>query len=430
MVTRLETKYMDEIYFESSENNEILISYNTDVSLGTITTITTNKIIKTDGLELLTNLSVGQSIKINDEIKRVSLIEDDDTFYVSRDFKDTHSVGDTIYKDFSNNDSRIGSLYLLEKDNFENQIVVSDLLGGIFVIDRCTQFTNLSSLFITTGSGREDEECFITGTFNLGEGDLNNIVNPFICKQGKTAHFILDMEDSIEDLDDDGKATVTGLNSNIHNIKLNGNTINFSDWLIDDEVITITNTDLLRGNFDYIEVLHYPSQKNYITDKLITVRLGLYSYDSLLVFDETYLEDLNHMCLRTDFNSQVTYEFYDINNKDIKQKDRTKTGINSTLTITSRISENSDDDKLIQRHLQYYIENLDNFRIIRKVPDVDNYEFYSNARLIEGTSFSEGAVNTYTYTIEFLQRTIVSPNIWGEKRWGYFYWGMDKIVSE
>lgn len=436
MSISIETKYMDSIYFESSELNEILISDTANVSLGTISSITTNKIIKTGGLPLLTNLEAGQAIKVNNEVKRVDYIEDDNTFYVTRNFKETHLVGDTIYKDFSNNititTSSVGSVYSLSNDSFENQVAISDLIGGVLSINRCTEMTNASSLFIFDDSENisEREESFITGTYNLEDGDVSNLVNPFLAKVGKSLYFIIDMEEIVDDLDENGEIEVTDLNPNIYNIKVNGNSIENTDYSISGNTISITNSELLRGSFDYIEILHFPNQTDYITDNSITIKLGVYNYDKLFMLDNTLLSDLWTMCIRTEFNSQPNYDFYEIDNRTLKQKEKIKVGINSSLNITTRISEFSEDEKLIQRHLQYYIDNLDKFRIIRVVDGNGTYEYHNNARLINGSNFTEGDVNVYTYTIEFLQRVIISPNTWGEKKWGDFFWGVEKIVLE
>lgn len=436
MAISLETKYMDSLYFESSELNEILISDTSDVSLGTISTITTNKVVKTGGLALLTNLSAGQAIKIDNEIRRVDYVEDDDTFYVTRDFDDTHTVGTTIYKDFSNNltttSSSVGTVYSLLNDSFENQIAVSELVGGMIAINRCTEMTVANSLFIFDDEENrtEREESFITGTYNIDEEDVSNLVNPFLAKIGRTLYFIVDMEEDVEDLDENGEVTISGLNPNIYSVKVNGKYADNTNYTISGETITITNTELLRGNFDYIEVLHFPQQIDYITDNAITIRLGIYNYDKLFMLDSTELDDLYHMCLRTEFSSQPTYEFYEVNNKAMKQKEKTKTGINSTITITTRISENADDNKLIQRHLQYYLSNLDKFRIIRAVEGNGTFEYHNNARLLNGVTLTEGDVNVYTYTIEFLQRVIISPNYWGDKKWGDFFWGLEKTALE
>jgi hypothetical protein len=436
LALQLETKFKDSIYIESSQINEILISYTDTVKIGDLVSITGKKVIKTGGLELLSNLTVGQAIKINKEVKRVDYIEDDNTFYVTREFTDTHALNDGIFKDFSNNDVTtslsVGTVYKLDKDSFENQVAISDLVGGILAINRCTLMNSASSLFIFDDAENpsEREESFITGTYNIDNEDVSNLRNPFLAKIGRQLYFILDMVEDVESLNGDGEVEIVGLNTNIYSIKINGVTINNLDFLISGNVITITNTDLLRGNFDYIEVLHFPNQTNYLSNNSITIKLGIYNYDKLFMFNDEDLDELNYMCLRTDFTSQVAYEFYDVNNRSTKQKERIKTGVNSTISITNRIAEGSDDDKLIQRHLQYYIDNLDKFRIIRKVAGLGTYEYHNSARLIDGSSFTEGHPNTYTYTVDFLQRVIISPNNWGDKKWGDFYWGVEKTALE
>jgi len=424
------------VYVESSQLNQILISSASPVSLGTLSTIGTNKIVKTGGLDLLSNLTIGQAIKINREIKRVDYVEDDNTFYVTRDFKDTHTAGDTIYTDFSINNTNItasvGEVFSLDKDSFENQIAISELVGGLLSLNRCTVMTNATSLFIFDNETNvtEREESFITGTYNLDENEIDNLVNPFLAKIGRQLYFIIDMEEVVADLDSSGEATITGLNPNIYSIKVNGNAVDGSDYDLSGETISIVNSELLRGNFDYIEVLHFPNQSDYISDNNIVIKLGVYSFDKLFMLEDSDLLDLNYMCLRTDLTSQVSYEFYEVQNKSTKQKERIKTGVNSNLTITNRIGEGNENDKLIQKHLQYYIDNLDKFRIIRKTEGSGTYEYHNSAQLIDGVTFSEGMPNSYTYDIKFLQRVIISPNAWGDKKWGDFYWGVEKTALE
>ena len=173
------------MYVESSQLNQILISSASPVSLGTLSTIGTNKIVKTGGLDLLSNLTIGQAIKINREIKRVDYVEDDNTFYVTRDFKDTHTAGDTIYTDFSINNTNItasvGEVFSLDKDSFENQIAISELVGGLLSLNRCTVMTNATSLFIFDNETNvtEREESFITGTYNLDENEIDNLAETY-----------------------------------------------------------------------------------------------------------------------------------------------------------------------------------------------------------------------------------------------------------
>jgi len=433
----VETKFMDTVYIESSQINQILISDTSDVSLGTLSAIDGLKVTKTGGLALLTNLIAGQAIKIGSEVKRVDYIETDDIFYVTRDFKDTHTTGvDVIYKDFSNNIQTttydgVGTVYSLENDSFENQIAISDLVGGLLALNRCVEFTNATSLFIFDDSenATERSESFITGIYNADNEDVENINNLFLAKIGRQLYFILDMVQDIITLDEDGQGTISGINPNVYNVKLNGTLIDSSEYTIDGENITVTS-DRLRGSFDYITVYHFPQQADYITDNSITIRLGIYNYDNLFMLDDLLLADLDHMCWRNSFSSNIVYEFYDIDNKSTKQKDRKKVGVASSVTITTKIGSDVDDPKLIQTHLQAYIDNLDKFRTIRKVEDSGTYEYHNSARLIEGSSFEEGDVNIYTYKIDFLQRVLISPNYWGDKKWGDFFWGVDKTALE
>jgi len=427
---------MNSIYIESSQINEVLISNTTDINLGSLVSIDGLKVIKSGGLTLTDNLFRDTAIKINNEVKRVDYVEDDNTFYVTREFKDTHVATDVIYKDFATNIATTvtpsGAAYKIETDNYENQVAISELIGGVLLINKCTELTNANSLFIFDDATNRSErqESMITGTYDLTEDNYSNVVNPFLAKIGRQIYFIVDMEEDIVDLSSSGTGTISGLNSNIYSIRLNGKFLENTDYTIAGGSITVTNTSLLRGNTDYITVLHYPSQENRVVNNSVSIRLGFFNYDKLFMLDDIELADLNTFCLRTDMSSNIQYEFYDVASRSIKQTQKEKVGINSRLTITTRVAEDLGDDKLIKRHLQYYLSNLDKFRIIRQVEDSGVYEYHNSARLIEGSSYTEGDVNVYTYNIEFLQRVTLNPNVWGDQKWGDFYWGVDKTALE
>ena len=153
----LENSLDTNLYIENSETNYINIGY-TQASLGTLSSIVGNKVTKSSGASFLTSISVGEMIKIDNEVRRVERIESANVLYVTRLFSSTHTTP-TIYKNsYSNNN------YSLYVDNFNNPITITDLNKTQNVIEGCTVFSGLTSLFLFDSTpDREDRrESLIT----------------------------------------------------------------------------------------------------------------------------------------------------------------------------------------------------------------------------------------------------------------------------
>lgn len=403
-------------YLENSEINEILIDDGSNLlDLGDLVSITNNKVIKTGGVNLTTYLNINDAVKIDNEIKRVKYIQDNNTFYTTKSFLDTHTAGVAIYKNFI-----INSNFVLNKDNFNNDVMPVSLTSSSNEIFSCTEFSGCDSLFLYSDSS----ESYITGTYD--ETNLENVDTIFSTKINETIKYIINMRIFEGELNDEYYVNVTSKERNVYKVKLNGKNINSSDYVFDGEKITITNSDILR-NYNYITVYHYPTQS--VTG--VTIKLNYKSYDQVFINDTTVLDEFYFLNFKSAASSTPSYEFYEALDKKTKNKIKVRVNSNNTITFTSMIGEDLENEYNITKHLLSKLTDKNNFRLIRKYNNIDSIDYWYNCKLLNPTPYTEedGADNI-SYTIEFLEHVKIKGVTWGEYAWGETYWGVECEVRE
>lgn len=409
-------KQLGKTYLENIEENEILISPSgSSVTLGTLVSIIDKQVLKSGGVPLLSNLSIGDAIKVNDEIKRVAYILDDDTFYVTTSFLDTHVDGSVIYKDFYTNNS-----FLIKTDNFGNTVMPTDLTNENNIIKACTVFTGCNSLFLY------NEYCysFIDGTYNTDENNLNNVDKVFIAKINSPINYIINMEMFEGDLNDEYYINITDKKSNVYSVLLNGRKISNSDYTIEGIKLTITNTTLLRG-YNYVTVYHYPLQTSSLLSG-VEIRLRLDGYDRVFINNTEILEDYYYFNWMSESSSTPNYEFYSFVNKQIKRNNKVKVNSDNTITFSCNIGEDNDNEKNITTHLINKLKDRYNFRLVKIYEGLSSIEYWYNCRLINPTPYSSSSDgDTISYTIEFKEHVKIKSVTWGENNWGSNYWGVE-----
>lgn len=409
-------KQLGKMYLENIEENEILISPSgSPITLGTLVSITEKEVIKSGGVSLLLNLAIGDSIKINDEIKRVAYIVDADTFYVTTSFLDTHTVGSTIYKDFYTNNT-----FFINKDNFGNSVMPTDLTNETNIIKACTTFSGCDSLFLYN----DYCESFIEGTYNTDDNDILNVDKVFVSKLNLPIKYIINMKVFEGDLNDEYYVNITDKQSNIYSILLNGRKISSSDYIVEGSKLTITNTKLLRG-YNYVTVYHYPLQTS-STLTGVEIRLRLDGYDRIFIDDIDILLDYDYFNWMTEGSSSPNYEFYTFNNKQIKRNYKVKVNADNTITFSCYVGTDDSDNKNITVHLYNKLKDKYNFRLIKVYDDMDSVEYWYNCRLINPTPYNISSENdTISYTIDFKEYVKIRSVNWGENNWGANYWGLE-----
>ena len=420
------------VYVESSYKNRVNIGYST-VNLGTIATIDDYKVVKTGGVGLLANLEIGESVKIDDEIKRVDYVDDNDTFYVTKAFLGIHTATTPIYKDFSSNNA-----YTIRFDNFGNDIQISDLANGTIVYEACTVFSGLTSLYIhDTALVREErKESFIRGTYDISNNEVLNVENLFVSKVNKGASYIIDMVEFEGGLDSNNQVTVSGKQSNVYGVWLNGKLLEDSEFSFAGEVITVNSSRVRRHN--YVSVLHYPFQTTSLLSG-VKVTIQISNYDEVFNLNENAYDELYKICWKEpNMTSTPTYEYYTTRNYDLKRNAKIKINTDSKLTLTTAIGDDPENSQNITKHLQLYIRDLDNFRVLKHNVVLGSYDVWYGCRLLEGTPSSESLEkDSIVYTIDFLEHIRISPFNWGDYRWGTttglsenVYWGLLNEVRE
>jgi len=428
------------LYFEVIDNNEIVIGVSETV-LGTISSVTDTTIIKTGGVDLTTVLVTGMAIKLESsvtdeyEIRRVDYVEDSNTVHVTRSVVYTSHTGENLTLDFWSNDNYGSHLVAgeIERDNFENTMQLAETAASLITFDKCTEFSGMTSLFVFDDAENfiDRQESFITGTYDIELGDEDNLLSQFIIKPNRKTSYIVDMEDSgIVELDDSYQATISGLNDYIYKISCNGFILNSSQWTKVGTTITITDSDILQTYTNYINVLHYPDQT---TKSGYVARFNITYFDQALILTEEELGSLYVFEWYDNFSSQSNPDYYDYRNRQTKQNEKIKINSNNKLRFSVKTGLDTDNLKNIVKHINQYLINNKNFRLIRYVRNTEKFEYYWNCRKTDGSGFNEDyGADTYEYSIDYLRKSSITLHYWGDEayKWGSFDFGILSIVED
>lgn len=429
------------LYFESIKSNEIAIGVS-EVTLGQFLSDDGTTITKTGGVDLTVTLERDMAVKFvgtdpeedDYEIRRIDYVEDANVFHITRPLVyDTHS-GLDIKLDFWSNDN-YGSFIkagVIQNDNFENPLLLSNATASLVTIEKCTEFTGMNSLFLYDSKSNmiDREESFITGTYDIEIGDEDNLSGQFIFKSNREVSYIVNMEDTgILDLDDDFQVNISGLNTYIYRIDCNGFILDNTQYTRIGNVVTVTDNTILQAYTNYVRVYHFPDQT---TVSGYSARFKINYFDKILILDSDEIETLDVFDWYDGFSSQSNPDYYDYRNRETKQNEKVKINQNNKLKFKTKIGVDEDNIKNITTHLNAYLKNNQNFRLIRYSEEADKYEYYWSCRLADGTNFSEDiGADQYNYSIDYLKKSVIAPHIWGSETypWGDFDWGIITIVE-
>lgn len=442
----IENSTMSCLYFETYNENEVPIGV-TSQNIGEIVSVIGTTVTTDGSVDLTTVLSSGMAVKLlgtaindsDDEIRRVDYVESSTVFNITRECLYTTHVGQDVYIDFWSN-SNYGSHNLggiIERDNFQNTLELSDSTASLITFDKCTEFTGLNSIFLfnSTVDLIDREESFVTGTYDITTGDENNLIGQYIIKPNVRTSYILNMENTgILELDDNAQVVISSLNPYIYKVTCNGTILNASQYSITGNItsatVTITDSTIVQVYSNYISILHYPRQDT-ITGH--SVRFKIQYFDEALMLDANKITMLNFFKWYEDLSSQSSPEFYEYRNKETKQNELIRINQNNKISFTVKMGIDTESTKNIVKHINLYLKSNKNFRLIRYVQDTDKYEYYWDCRKADGTNFNEDlTANTYNYSISYLRKSTLSPHTWGdvEFKWGEFDWGLLTIVED
>lgn len=408
--------------------------------MGTFSSISGTTVTKTGGVDLTTTLVRGMAVKFNSsssdeiEIRRVDYVEDSNTFNITRELIYTSHSAQNLEIDFWSNDNYNSHITggVIERDNFENPLILSDTTASLITFDKCTSFSGLTSIFIhdDAESFIDREESYVSGTYDITINDEDNLIGQFLIKPNRQTNYILDMEISgLLELDENNQVTISGLNDYIYKISCNGFILDGSQWNKVGETITITDDDILQTYTNYINVHHYPDQT---TISGHSVRFKIQYFDQALILNSDYIENLNYFNWKNKFSSQSNPEYYDYRNRETKQNEKIKINQNNKLRFSVKIGIDIDNTKNIVSHINLYLKNNKNFRLIRYIEDTSKFEYYFNCRKTDGTGFNEdSSSDTYDYSIDYLRKSVIGSHIWGDEdwAWGDFDWGLISLVE-
>jgi len=417
----IENKQSSKLYLENIEKNYVNIGIS-QTNIGSLVSIVDNKVIKSGGVDLTTIDIRNEAVKIGNEIKRIYYVEDENTFYTSKYFLSDHTVGDDIFIDFSSNNN-----FTLKVDNFSNQVQPTDLTNNTITFETCEKFIGCDSIFLYDNSPIRSErrESLVTGTYNIENLDYDNIDKVFVARLNKSSSYIINMKVFEGDLDYNNKATITDKQTNIYAVKLNGIMLNSSDYTLSGNVITITNTNKLRG-YNYICVYHYPQQTTALLSG-VEIKFGISSYDKIFITDFDVLDSFRYFNWRDGFSSNPSYEFYAARNIDYGRNTKIKINKNSTITFNVWVGNDDTDVNNISKHIFAVLSNKNNFRLLKKETENEGaLDYWYNCRLLDPTPYTQtDENNTISYTIEFLEHVRIKPTTWGEYSWGDTPWGFE-----
>lgn len=417
----VENKQSSKLYLENIEKNYINIGISS-TNIGTLFEINNNKVVKTGGIDLTTLDLLNKAVNINGEIRRINIVEDANTFYVTIPFINTHTAGEDILIDFSSNDN-----FMINVDNFGNTVQPTDLTNNTIVFETCEEISGCDSIFLYDNSPIREErkESFITGNYDINNSDYDNVDKVFIARLNKSISYIIDLEIFEGDLDDENSVDIIGKQANIYAVKLNGSYIDSSDYIISGNKITVINDDQLRG-YNYISVYHYPPQTSSLLSG-VDVRFGIKGFNQTYISDYEILENFKYFNWRDSFSSNPNYEFYTAKNIDYCRNTKIKINKSSTITFNVFIGNDEDEENNISKHIFNYLSDKNNFRLVKKEETNDGtVDYWYNCRLLDPAPYTQSdKSNTITYTIEFLEHVRVKPVVWGEYAWGETNWGVE-----
>lgn len=430
----VENRKQNELYFDLEEENEIPINVDV-IPLGNVQSIFGTE-IKTNGVvDLLVNLKPNSAVKFKNtdtnkvEIRRVESILTDDTFLINYELLH-EQTGIELETDFvANNYTEYKNVFkngILTTDNFENSLQIGDVSTGIFILSKCTVFDNLDSIFLYDNAENiiDRQESLVLGTYDLTTGDEQNVYNPLIIKTNRVVNYIINMKESIEDLDDEYKVTISGLQDYIYSLYVNGMLATPEQYDIFGNTIEITDSSLLNPTNNYIRVLSFPNQLSFNTHK---IRFKFNNYDNNFILDRDYLELLRSFKWRGELTSQANPDFYAYNNRVTKQTERLKMNQNNKITFEVKTGLDGENIKNITESLKLYLKDREFFRLISYNEKLNKYDYYVGCRLLDGINFSEDLhYNRISYSIDYLKKYTIGQHTWGDEgfKWGDFMWGL------
>ena len=428
----IENKTDVTIYVENEEYNSIYVGYS-EVILGEISNISKTAITLTGGIDLTSNLEIGQAVKFESatdsevEIRRVLRILDTDLFIVSKALLYDH-VGQDAIKEFSSNDSNntFSQGGTLSFDEFENPLSVSEFSTPFYILEKCITFQGATSVFIYDDSQglRDRQESFIFGTYDDLTGVNENVYSTFIIKPNATPKFIVNMKESVLETDDNYECEITDFQGYVYSISLNGSILSETDYSINSGVLTInSDVEYLQTFTNYVRVLHYADQTTITGYKF---EFKIKSFDDSLLLEKEKLE-LNYSLPTVDsFSSSSKPEYYSYQNNQIKQYNKIQINQANTLNISYSVGSTTDSNEVLS-DLRRILEKDDFFRIILYNKTTSKIIIYYNCRISEGKNFQLNMEkNSISITVDYSQRAIISNHLWGsmETSWGDFNWGL------